>query len=77
LIIIGFKTNSHAQTKGEPIIINFVYAPEKIQQGDISLVRAAVTRGPEEFGGVPQGLNRDPCQETGGGGFPMIDLALK
>ncbi|MGA2318138.1 MAG: hypothetical protein ABSG71_17415 [Thermodesulfobacteriota bacterium] len=32
-IIIGFKTPSQAQTKGE-LIVNFAYAPEKIRQGD-------------------------------------------
>ena len=42
-IIIGFETNSHAQTKGEPIIINFAYAPEKIRQGDVWKIYLSVT----------------------------------
>jgi hypothetical protein len=43
LIVVLFKTNSHAQTKGEPIIINFAYAPEKIRQGDIWKIYLSVT----------------------------------
>jgi hypothetical protein len=43
LIIIVFQTKSNAQTEGEPIIINFAYAPGKIKQGDIWKIYLSVT----------------------------------
>jgi hypothetical protein len=41
-IFIGLTTNSHAQTPGE-LIVNFAYAPEKIQPGETWKIYLSVT----------------------------------
>ncbi len=42
-IIIGLKTPSQAQTKEDPFIVNFTYAPEKIRQEDTWKIYLSVT----------------------------------
>jgi DNA-binding transcriptional ArsR family regulator len=42
-IIFGLGTNSYAQTKEDPLIINFSYAPEKIRPGNIWKIYLSVT----------------------------------
>ena len=41
--VLGLWINSHAQTKEEPLIVNFVYAPEKIRQGDTWKIFLSIT----------------------------------
>jgi len=42
-IIFDLRINSYAQSKEDPVVINFVYAPEKIRQGEVWRIFLSVT----------------------------------
>jgi hypothetical protein len=42
-ILLGLGTNIYAQTKEDPLVINFAYAPGKIRQGNIWRIYLSVT----------------------------------
>ena len=42
-IIVNLQMSSYAQSKEDPVVINFSYAPEKIRQGDIWKLYLSVT----------------------------------
>ncbi len=42
-ILLGLEAKSYGQTEGDPLTINFAYAPEKIRQGNIWKIYLSVT----------------------------------
>jgi len=42
-IVVNLRVNSYAQSEEDPVVINFVYAPAKLRQGDVWKLYISVT----------------------------------